>query len=58
MAIIDMSKRILVETTKSTIAIKEEMKVRTRNMARYHQDSNSDEYDESDDEQFKPKKKE
>jgi hypothetical protein len=58
MAIIDMSKRTLVETAKSTIAIKEEMKVRTRNMARYHQDSNSDEYDESNNEQFNPKKRE
>ncbi len=57
MAIIGMPRKTLAKATKSTITIKQEMLVRRRNMARCRQDFNSDEFDESNDEQFKPKKK-
>jgi hypothetical protein len=41
------------------IVVEKEMPIRRRNMARYHQDFNSDESDESDDDkQVKRKKKE
>jgi hypothetical protein len=48
----------LVKLAKSTIAIEEEMLVRKINMARYCQDSDSDESNQLDDEdQVKPKRK-
>jgi hypothetical protein len=48
----------LVEVAKSIIAIEEEMLVRRRNMARYCQDFDSDESNETNDqEQVKPKRK-
>ncbi len=58
MEIIGMPRKTLAKVVELTIAIEEEMSIRKRNMARYRQDSNSDEYDELDDEeQVTPKKK-
>jgi hypothetical protein len=51
MAIIGVSQRTLIEVAKLVIAIEEEMLVRRRNMARYHQDFDSDESNELDDEE-------
>ncbi len=59
MAIIGMPQKTLVKVAKLAIAIEEEMLVRRKNMAKYCQDFDSDEFDESDDaEQVKPKRKE
>jgi hypothetical protein len=56
MAIISMPQRTLAKMVESTI--EEEMPIRRRNMAKYCQYSDSDEFDELDeDEQVKPKKK-
>ncbi len=57
MAIIGMTRRTLAKAAKSTITIKKEMLVRRRNMVKRCQDFDSDESDESNDEQCKPKKK-
>ncbi len=58
MAIIGMPRRTLAKMVESTIVVEKEMPIRRRNMARYCQDSNSDEFDESDeDERIKPKRK-
>lgn len=57
MSIIGMSRRFLAKVAELAITIKEEMLVRRRNIARHCQDSDSDEYDELDNEQFKPKRK-
>jgi hypothetical protein len=55
MAIVGMPQRTLAKVVESTIAIEEKMSIRKRNMARYCQDFDSDEYDELDDEeQVKP----
>jgi len=58
MTIIGMPQRTLVEVVESTIVVEEEMLIRRRNMARYRQESNSDEIDElEDDKKVKPKRK-
>jgi hypothetical protein len=58
MAIIGIPRRTLAEMVELTIVVEKEMPIRRRNMAKYCQDFNSDEFDESDeDERIKPKRK-
>jgi hypothetical protein len=57
MEIIGMPRRILVDIAESTIAIEEEMPIRRRNMARYHQDFDTESNESNDEKQVKPKRK-
>ncbi len=56
MAIISMPQKTLAEMVESTIVWEEKMPIRKKKMAKYCQDSKSDEFYEShEDEQVKPK---
>jgi hypothetical protein len=57
MAIISMPQITLVEVAKSTIMIEEEMLVRKKSIARYCQDSNSEELEDDEEKKWRTKKK-